>query len=65
VVVTADRAATTTTLRRPSGAGGGRSELSEESGFAEMVDSAVIQSALTSCMIVFKREFCCLFAVGF
>src|SRR6266566_7559634 len=31
-IVTADRAATTTTPRRPSGAGGGRSELSKKSG---------------------------------
>jgi hypothetical protein len=35
---------------------GGRSELGEKSGFAEIVDIGGIQSALTSWMMVFKRD---------
>jgi len=35
----------------------GKEQLSEESGLAEMVDIAGIKSALTSWMIVFKRDF--------
>jgi hypothetical protein len=45
-VVTADRAATTTTPRRPSGAGGSEEQSIEESGFVEMVDIDGIQKCV-------------------